>query len=187
MNSATRNRRLAVRLALAAVLMIGFGYLLVPLYQTYCKYTGFNGTTTRIDRGTALLQTADVERWVTVQFVATTNRGLPWDFRPEVASVRVHPGETFVAQFIVHNLGGRLIVGQAVPSVTPGQAARYFRKIECFCFSHQPLAPGETRRLPVQFLVAKDLPPEIRTLTLAYTFFEIPNEPATELPASSAI
>lgn len=174
----TGNRRLAGKLALGALLMFGFGYLLVPLYQVYCKYTGFNGTTARIDLGQAVMQGVDNTRWVTVEFAANTSADLPWDFRPETASLRVHPGQMIVAQFRARNLGHRAIVGQAAPSVTPSQAAPYFRKIECFCFSHQPLDPGEARNLPVQFQVDAKLPPEIGTLTLSYTFFELPGSRA---------
>lgn len=171
---AAGNRRLALRLALGALLMAGFGYLLVPIYRVFCEYTGFNGTTARIDLGRAATQGVDRTRWVTVEFAANTGAGLPWDFRPEVASLRVHPGEMVVARFEARNRGTREIVGQAVPSVTPGRAASHFRKIECFCFSRQPLAPGQTQTLPVQFQVASDLPPGIATLTLSYTFFELP-------------
>lgn len=168
------NRRLGWKLAAGAALMFGFGYLLVPLYQVYCQYTGFNGTTARIDLGQAVTQGVDRTRWVTVEFAANTSADLPWDFRPELTSLRVHPGEMIVAQFQARNLGSRTIVGQAVPSVTPSQAAAHFRKIECFCFSRQPLAPGEALKLPVQFQVDSNLPPEIGTLTLSYTFFESP-------------
>lgn len=171
---AAGNRRLGWKLALGALLMCGFGYLLVPLYRVYCEYTGFNGTTARIDLGQAAAQGIDRTRWVTVEFAANTSADLPWAFRPEVTSLRVHPGEMVVAQFEARNLGSRAIVGQAVPSVTPGRAASHFRKIECFCFSRQPLAPGQMLKLPVQFQVDRNLPPEIGTLTLSYTFFELP-------------
>lgn len=170
----TGNRRLGWKLAAGSLLMFGFGYLLVPLYQVYCQYTGFNGTTARVDLGQAVAQGVDRNRWVTVEFAANTSADLPWDFRPEVTSLRVHPGEMVVALFQARNLGSRAIVGQAVPSVTPSQAASHFRKIECFCFSRQPLAPGEMLRLPVQFQVDSNLPVEIGTLTLSYTFFESP-------------
>ncbi|MBI5901645.1 MAG: cytochrome c oxidase assembly protein [Rhodocyclales bacterium] len=171
---AADNRRLAWQLALGALLMVGFGYLLVPIYRVFCEYTGFNGTTARIDLGRAATQGIDRSRWVTVEFAANTSADLPWDFRPEVASLRVHPGEMVVAQYEARNRSRREIIGQAVPSVTPGQAAAHFRKIECFCFSRQPLAPGQTLKLPVQFQVDTGLPPGIATLTLSYTFFELP-------------
>lgn len=176
---AAGNRRLAWQLALGALLMAGFGYLLVPIYRVFCEYTGFNGTTARIDLGQAATQGIDRTRWVTVEFAANTSADLPWDFRPEVASLRVHPGEMVVAKFEARNRGNREIVGQAVPSVTPGRAASHFRKIECFCFSRQPLAPGQALVLPVQFQVDSDLPPGIATLTLSYTFFELPGSRVT--------
>ncbi|MBI5922539.1 MAG: cytochrome c oxidase assembly protein [Betaproteobacteria bacterium] len=171
-NIAAGNRRLAWQLAAGALLMTGFGYLLVPLYQVFCEYTGFNGTTSRINHGQAATQGIDRTRWVTVEFAANTSVDLPWEFSPVVASVRVHPGEMVLAQYQARNLGNRAIVGQAVPSVTPGTAAAHFRKIECFCFSRQPLDPGQALTLPVQFQVDTDLPREIGTLTLSYTFFE---------------
>ena len=168
------NRRLGWKLAIAAMLMFGFGYLLVPLYQVYCKITGFNGTTSSIGYGDAVKRKVDLTRLVTVEFVANTNGSLPWEFRPELPRVQVHPGELVLAKFHARNMANIDIVGQAIPSVTPAQAASYFHKVECFCFSRQPLAPGEGKDLPLQFLVDADLPKGIDTLTLSYTFFEAP-------------
>ena len=170
---AAGNRRLAWQLAAGALLMTGFGYLMVPLYQVFCEYTGYNGSTARIDLGQAVKQGIDRTRWVTVEFAANTSADLPWEFRPVVSSMRVHPGEMVLARYQARNLGNRAIVGQAVPSVTPGEAAAHFRKIECFCFSQQPLDPGQALTLPVQFQVDTNLPREIGTLTLSYTFFEL--------------
>lgn len=168
------SRRLGWKLAIAAMAMFCFGYLLVPLYQVYCKITGFNGTTSRIDYGDAVKRKVDLTRLVTVEFVANTNGSLPWEFRPERPRMQVHPGELALAKFHARNIANIDIVGQAIPSVTPGQAAPYFHKVECFCFSRQPLAPGEGKDLPLQFLVDTDLPKDIDTLTLSYTFFKAP-------------
>ena len=170
----TTNRRLGWKLAVISMAMFGFGYLLVPLYQVYCQYTGLNGTTNRIDYGVAVAHKVDAARWVTVEFVANTNGSLPWEFQPELPRVRVHPGDLVLAKFQARNIGNIAIVGQAIPSVTPSQAAPYFHKIECFCFSRQPLEPGEGKVLPLQFQVDNDLPAGIDTLTLSYTFFEAP-------------
>lgn len=181
MTDALKNRRLAWRLTLAAAAMCGFGYLLVPLYEVYCQATGFNGTTgRRLDYGEAVARKEDAGRTVTVEFVANTNGTLPWEFRPETARLRVHPGQLVLTRFHAHNLAHVAIVGQAIPSVTPNQAAPYFHKIECFCFSRQPLGPGEGKELPLQFLVDPELPKDITTLTLSYTFFETPGIQADE-------
>lgn len=179
-----QNRRLAWKLAGGAVLMLGFGYLLVPLYEVYCKYTGFQGITTRIDFGAAAMQSVDRSRWVNVEFIANTQGSLPWEFRPEFTRLRVHPGELVLTRFYARNLGNQAIDGQAIPSVTPGEAAAHFHKIECFCFSHQALQPGEAKNLPLQFQVDPALPKGIETLTLAYTFFVLPE--ARGKTASSA-
>jgi cytochrome c oxidase assembly protein subunit 11 len=168
------SRRLGWRLAFGALLMFGFGYAMVPVYRVVCELTGFNGATTRIDGETARAQRVDGGRTITVEFLAATSSDLAWEFHPDVASVRVRPGQVVVATYSARNISGRPVVGQAVPSVTPHAAAPYFHKIECFCFTRQPLAPGESKTLPVQFVVDAGLPGEIATLTLSYTFFNQP-------------
>jgi len=167
------NRQLAWLLALSATVMIGFGYLLVPLYQGYCRMTGLNGATAHLGYGEAVLQQANAGRSVTVEFVTDTAASLPWEFRPEVFSRTVHPGEVVVARFRARNLGNVAMTGQAVPNVTPGQAAPYFYTIDGLCTSALVLAPGEGRDLPLVFLVAPELPEEIGTLTLSVAFFEV--------------
>lgn len=168
------SRRLGWRLALGALLMFGFAYAMVPIYRVVCELTGFNGTTTRIDGDTARARRVDGERLVTVEFLAATSSDLAWEFRPDVASVQVRPGQMVFATYSARNISSRAIVGQAVPSVTPSAAAPYFHKVECFCFSRQPLGPGESKTMPVQFLVDAKLPRDIVTLTLSYTFFNQP-------------
>ncbi|MBI4997103.1 MAG: cytochrome c oxidase assembly protein [Rhodocyclales bacterium] len=171
---AGRSRRLGWRLALGALLMFGFGYAMVPIYRVVCQITGFNGTTARMDAGAAVRQQVDVRRLVTVEFLAATSADLAWEFRPDVARVQVRPGQVVLATYRARNISGRPIIGQAVPSVTPHAAAPYFHKVECFCFTRQPLAPGESKSMPVQFVLDAALPPEISTLTLSYTFFRLP-------------
>jgi cytochrome c oxidase assembly protein subunit 11 len=168
------NHGLAWRLALGALLMFGFGYAMVPIYRVVCEMTGFNGTTSRIDASAARAQRVDHQRLVTVEFLAATSADLAWEFHPDVARVQVRPGQVVLATYSARNISGRPIVGQAVPSVTPNVAAPYFHKIECFCFTRQPLAPGESKTMPVQFVVDAGLPDEIATLTLSYTFFVLP-------------
>jgi len=170
------NGRLARKLAIFAVAMVAFGFLLVPLYRVYCTVTGENDTTIRrIAYGDAVKQKTDASRWVTVEFVATTSGTLPWEFSPESPRLRVHPGDLVLTRFHARNVADRAIVGQAIPTITPGEAAGHFHKIECFCFTRQPLAPGEAKEMPLQFQVDAQLPADISTLTLAYTFFEAPD------------
>jgi len=151
--------------------MFGFGFALIPLYSVFCVLTGINGKTGRIEQSAASQGGVDETRWVTVNFVANVN-DVAWDFGPIERQVRVHPGELKKVVFYAENRSGRDMVGQAVPSLSPGEAAKYFKKTECFCFSQQPLKAGERKDMPVRFVIDPDLPKNIRTVTLAYTFFE---------------
>lgn len=164
-------RWLVGRLLLVVVGMFGFGFALVPLYDLFCDLAGLNGKTGRIEREAALSTQVDRERWITVQFVANVNDALPWDFRPLDREVRVHPGEIGTARFYARNRADSAVVGQAVPSLTPGRAARYFNKTECFCFSQQTLQAGEGMEMPIRFVVDPKLPKDVSTVILAYTYF----------------
>ncbi len=172
-------RGLVARLTLVAVGMFGFGFALVPLYDVFCDLTGINGKTGRVDQASAEATQVDESRWVTVEFVANVSSGLPWTFRPEERRIRVHPGEVAETVFFARNATSVDGVGQAVPSVAPSLAAKYFSKTECFCFSQQPLNAGELKEMPVKFIVDPRLPKDITTITLAYTFFES-KQPAAE-------
>ncbi|WP_299017234.1 cytochrome c oxidase assembly protein [uncultured Photobacterium sp.] len=154
-----------------AVVMFGFAFALVPLYDVFCDITGINGKTAA--GPTVASQRIDSNRQVTVEFVAYISPGMKWTFEPEVRRMVVHPGETKTVNYAARNLTSTTTVGQAVPSVTPGLGARYFNKIECFCFNRQPLAAGESAQLPLIFYVDPELPDEIHTLTLAYTLFNV--------------
>ncbi len=165
-----RNRRLTGKLAVAALLMFGFGFALVPLYDVFCNVTGLNGKTGRAEAET-LGAKVDTSRWVTVEFTGSTAQGLPWEFRPMQKKLRIHPGQTTVADYYVRNTAAEPIVGRAIPSVTPGAAAAHFKKIECFCFSEQTLQPGEAREMPVRFVIDPELAAGIAAVTLSYTFF----------------
>lgn len=176
------NRRLALRLGAGAVVMFAFCYALAPLYEVFCRATGangFNGRTANAARATAV----DTTRWVTVEFNGDVMPGLPWRFEPRLRQMRVHPGAQTSAMYRVTNIADRAVVGRAVPSVTPPQAARHFSKTECFCFSQQRLEAGETRDMPVTFVVNPELPPEVRVLTLSYAFF--PNDGANDESAAA--
>lgn len=166
------NRRVFRNLLLVTVAMFGFGFALVPLYDVFCKVTGLNGKTGRIPAAEAQSRPVDKDRLVTVEFVATTNEDLPWEFAPLVHRLKVHPGEINQVTYFVRNRADEAIVGQAVPSLAPGVAAKYLNKTECFCFTQQTLQPYEVREMPVRFVVDRDLPREISTLTLSYTFFD---------------
>ncbi|MBD8525720.1 cytochrome c oxidase assembly protein [Pseudomarimonas arenosa] len=170
--------------ALAAVVSFGFAFALVPLYRLACeKLLGI-----KFEEGPVEVRSyePDLSRQVTIEFTAGVNSKLPWQFRAEKMSMKVHPGEMNEATFYAINESPLPIVGQAVPSVAPASVAIYFNKTECFCFTEQLLNPGEQRAMPVRFVVDPDLPQNIDTLTLSYTFFN--NEIATQrLRASNAL
>lgn len=168
----TAIRRTSLRLLVVTCLMFGFGYALVPLYNVFCEITGLNGKTGRLSAEQAAVVTVDEARTVTVEFVTNVNAGMPWEFRPLVSKVQVHPGQPTTVEFEAVNFAQYPVTGSAVPSVAPNAASRYFAKTECFCFTQQVLDAGETRRMPVRFVVDPKLPDTVRVLTLAYTFFE---------------
>ena len=170
------NQRVVKRLGIAAVLMFGFGFALVPLYDVFCDITGLNGKTGRLEQEAALSQEVDENRLVTVEFLATVNSKLPWEFKPMIRRIKVHPGEVTEVNYFARNKTDRLVAGQAIPSLAPGLAAKYFNKTECFCFSRQTLQPGESKEMPLRFVVDPQLPEEIRTVSLSYTFFPAGDE-----------
>lgn len=165
------NRKLVIRLLLLVVASVLFVIALVPLYNVLCQLTGLNGKT----EGTAseALKTLKVDetRWVTVEFTSSVMPGLSWQFEPKQSSIKVHPGKMQLALYTARNVTNQKAAGQAVPSVSPGQAAQYFKKIECFCFQRQELKAGESRDMPLTFYVSPELPREIKTITLSYAFF----------------
>lgn len=165
------NRRAAGKLGLVVLAMFGFGFALVPLYDVFCELTGLTGKTGVVE-ASALDGAVDESRLVTVEFTGSVNSRLPWQFAPVRQKMKVHPGRVYEAAFVAKNLGSVAKVGQAVPSVAPATASRYFDKTECFCFTAQRFESGEERELPLRFVVDTRLPAEIKTLTLSYTFFE---------------
>jgi cytochrome c oxidase assembly protein subunit 11 len=169
------NRRIVTRLALVVVGMFGFGFALVPLYDVFCKVTGLNGKTGRIELEKALSEKVDEQRLITVEFLATVSSDLPWEFRPVLRKVKVHPGAVNEVKYFARNLTDNTITGQAVPSLAPGLAARYFNKTECFCFTQQTLTPRESREMPLRFVVDPDLPAEVKTVSLSYSFYQAGN------------
>lgn len=177
---ADRNRRLVGKLLLLTGGAFSFGFALVPLYDTLCRVSGLNGKSFGVGGLSATADkapTIDLARTVTVEFTSTVMPGLPWEIRPLENSIDVHPGQPHTTRFLVHNRSGQPNTGQAVPSVSPGQAAAHFDKIECFCFSQQAFAPGEARELPLTFIVRPGLDTDVRTITLAYAFFNVTAPP----------
>jgi len=170
-NLQAANRRLALKLAGVTLAMFAFGYALSPMYDVMCRALGLNGKTGRTDAQTVAAQPVDMSRTVTVEFTGLATSGLPWEFKPLTKKMELHPGETLEVKYLVRNLAQEEITGQAIPSVTPGESAPHFKKIECFCFTRQTLKPGETREMPVRFVVDAGLDQDVHTITLSYSFF----------------
>lgn len=168
------NRRLVLQLLGVTAMMFAFGYALVPLYNVFCEVTGINGKTGRLSQAQADKMVPDKSRAITVEFVTGVNAGLPWDFRPLQSKVVVNPGVVTQVAFEMTNRAAINMIGQAIPSVAPQTAARFFNKTECFCFTQQPLAAGETKTVPVRFIIDPKLPKDVDRVTLSYTFFEAP-------------
>ena len=169
---------------LAALAAFAFTFSLVPLYRIACeKVFGIrlDNTAASADAGAGVAAEA---RMVTVEFDGGVNSSLPWSFRPNQASMRVQVGQQYETTYYAHNDGDRPIVGTATPSVAPARASGYFAKTECFCFTAQTLAAGETRDMPVRFIIDPSLPADVKTITLSYTFFK--NDVLTEREQQSA-
>jgi cytochrome c oxidase assembly protein subunit 11 len=158
-------------------LMFGFGYALVPMYRAICEALGINVLAlSDNNKGAAARERVqntqvDKTRTITVEFDANV-RG-PWDFKPAVRSVQVHPGELATVMYEFRNIQNRQMAAQAIPSYAPKQSAAHFNKLECFCFNEYTLAPGEAKQWPVAFVVDPKLPRDVTTITLSYTFFEV--------------
>lgn len=174
------NRRMLGRLTVVAVAMFGFGYALVPMYRAICDALGVNVLTLaeRNERDgnwlgvrPAANTQVDLSRTVTVEFDANV-RG-PWDFKPAVRSLQVHPGELATVMYEFRNVQNRTMAAQAIPSYAPSQASAHFNKLQCFCFNEYTLAPGESKQWPVVFVIDPKLPRDVNTITLSYTFFEV--------------
>ncbi len=166
------------KLSVIAVLMFGFAYSLIPVYRQLCEVLGINvltakdGTVKR-DANTQV----DASRTITVEFDG--NAQGPWRFRPVQASVQVHPGELTHVMYEVVNTQSHAMVAQAIPSYAPQAAMPFFKKVECFCFNQQTLKANEARQMPVVFYIDPALPRDVKTITLSYTFFEVPGAQAS--------
>ncbi len=164
------NKTMLKKLAVFTAVMFAFGFALVPIYKKICEVTGVND----FAKPEQIKNTqVDLTRTIKVEFDANT-RHLPWNFKPEVTSINVHPGELTTVVYEVSNSTANAMVGQAIPSYGPTQAAMHFKKLECFCFAKQTFAAQEKRLMPVVFVIDPELPKDINTITLSYTFFEMP-------------
>jgi len=170
------NRQMLVKLLVVACMMFGFGYAMVPFYRVLCEALELNNVV-KADRPVANTQ-VDTTRLVTVEFDANLRSNLPWTFTPVEKTVSVHPGALTQITYEVRNRSDRTVTGQAIPSFGPQLAAGYFKKLDCFCFTQQTLAPGETRLMPVVFVIEPGFPRDVNTVTLSYTFFEVEGKAA---------
>jgi cytochrome c oxidase assembly protein subunit 11 len=193
------NFKMLGKLAVITVSMFGFGYALVPIYNAICEATGINilalseresggRTEAKLPANTQV----DMSRTITVEF--DTNARGPWDFKPAVRSLEVHPGQLNTVMYEFKNIQNRTMSAQAIPSYAPSQAMAHFNKLECFCFSQYTLAPGEKKEWPVVFVIDSKLPKDVKTITLSYTFFEVggkvPSAPASarvDVPVTSPV
>ncbi len=178
MTGGRSNRVLTLKLTMAALAMFGFGFALVPLYDVMCDVLGINGKTDNVAVTAPVGLQIDTSRTIRVEFMAHVAPDMPWSFKPQSVTLNVHPGEVIQTAYLAQNLSQEILVGQAVPSVSPGQGAAFFNKIECFCFNRQPIEGNQLAQMPLIFYIEPELPAEIHTLTLSYTLYRIPVEQA---------
>jgi cytochrome c oxidase assembly protein subunit 11 len=176
MDRTRENAKMLGKLAVVAAGMFAFGYLLVPVYKHICEALGINilavGEQQVPGGSSARANTqVDTSRTITVEFDANA-RG-PWHFKPEKASIQVHPGQLATVMYEFQNVQDRRMAAQAIPSYAPRQATAHFNKMECFCFNQYTLEPGEKKQWPVAFVIDPKLPKDVTTITLSYTFFEV--------------
>ncbi|SDM23741.1 cytochrome c oxidase assembly protein subunit 11 [Oryzisolibacter propanilivorax] len=189
------NLKMVSKLAIVALGMFAFGYVLIPIYQRICEATGINiltlserlvpgngsaGPNARLPANTQV----DKSRTITVEFDANA-RG-PWEFKPAQRSIQVHPGELATVMYEFQNVQDRRMSAQAIPSYAPRQAAAHFTKLECFCFSQYTLEPGEKKEWPVAFVIDPKLSRDVTTITLSYTFFEVGGRTPAAPPTAAA-
>jgi len=169
-DQAHANQQTLAKLLVVAVAMFGFGYAMVPFYGALCDALGLNS----VAKADPVTNTqVDTDRFLTIEFDTNLRNNLPWTFTAVEKSVRIHPGALTHVTFEVRNRSDRPVTGQAIPSFGPQLAGGYFKKLDCFCFTQQTLAPGEIRQMPVAFVVEPGLPKDVNTVTLSYTFFEV--------------
>lgn len=166
-----KNKRLIVKLFSIIGVMFCFGFALVPLYDVFCEITGINGR--NVVRSEQQSQVIDKSRTVRLEFTTSISPGMPWRFSPMTKYIDVHPGENKVVKFLAFNPSKQKIIGQAIPSVSPGPASLYLNKTECFCFDQQALNAGENIEMGLVFFISPDIPSDVKTMTLSYTLFNV--------------
>ncbi len=171
--------KLMRNLLLAIVMMTGFSFALVPLYNVFCDVTGLNGKMD-LTLKSATPSGVDMTRTVIVEFVVNHNREMPWLFKPKHQSLVLHPGELAATAYYAKNTTKHTMLAQAIPSISPSKASKYFKKVECFCFSRQKLGPGEVAHLNLRFYIDPNIPKDVQRLTLAYTIFDVTNSADTQ-------
>lgn len=184
----TRNKRRTVWLLSLLVLgMFGFGFALVPLYNLFCEVTGIQSISIRNSGGgnadLASQQQTDESRWVTIKFDTSVHPNLPWEFAAVERSLQVHPGKLYQVNFAARNRSREPNTGQAIPSVAPWQATPFLNKLECFCFNQQTLAGGASVDMPLKFMISRDLPKDVHSMTLSYSLLRLESE---QVPTKSA-
>jgi len=185
-----KNRRTALTLALLVLGMFGFGFALAPLYDLFCRVTGIQSIALESDAPASAAPPVrvDLSRTLTIKFDTTVHPSLPWRLQVAQQSLQIHPGEIYEITFSAYNQSHEQVTGQAIPSVVPWQATPFFSKLECFCFQHQTLAGNASAVMPLRFMVSPDLPKEIRSLTLSYSFMKLdPPSLPTPLPGRQII
>lgn len=160
-----------LKIIMIPIAMFGFAFLLIPLYDVFCEVTGFNGRTTQ--QSVAHANVIDDSRRVTVDFTASTATGFDAHFYPKARKMDVIPGKRYRTYYIAENRSQATLIGQAVPSVAPTEAARHFKKVECFCFTRQTFEPKQRVEMPVNFVVDAKLAKNVHNITLSYNFFKI--------------
>ncbi len=171
--SRDKNFDIVAKLALVSCAMFAFVFVvMVPLYNVLCDVLGINGKTAS-EVYSAVPALIDETRDIKVQFIATRNEEMPWNFSPAVKMIKVHPGAANDVFFLAENLTSQEMIAQAIPSISPSRAAPYFHKTECFCFEHQSLSGRAITEMPLRFIVDQDLPADIKTITLSYTLFDV--------------
>lgn len=169
---AKQNQRVLIRLLVVVVAMFAFAvFIMPPLYDVFCELTGLNGK--GVDKAATTSVKEDDSRLLTMEFLVSTDPALPWDFSYGTPAVKVHPGQITKTMFYVKNRSETAIVGRAVPSISPAEAARYVKKTECFCFREQLLKAGEAKEMPMIFYIDPAIPKHLATVTLSYKFYNM--------------
>lgn len=164
------NLAMLKKLLIFTVVMFGFGYALVPMYEKFCEVTGINNLLQPDVVGKDI--EVDLTRTIAIQLDANV-RGLPWQFKSLQSNAKIHPGESIEVMYEIRNDSDQEMSGQAIPSYSPRYLERYLKKFECFCFTKQVLKPGEARQMPVKFVIDPQIPVDVNTVTISYTFFAL--------------